>query len=289
MNASTVSLAGGPVSCLPAVAAAQWLLAFDFDETLHDRHDQPTVGREFFAAVRRLREEHAAVWGINTGRSLEYLVEGLLETQACFLPDFVVAREREIWVPAADGGWQPLGDWNARCESEHGAMFEQSREFLMEMRGFVESQTSARWIEEVGDPAGVIATHVSEIEAICAHMEIHGHREPDLAYQRNTIYLRFCHRDYHKGSALLEVARSLQLGPRQTFAMGDGHNDMGMLCRSVAGMIACPANAIPEVRQRVSSQGGYVASASHSRGAVEALGWAFGDRAGFASQSTTCE
>jgi hydroxymethylpyrimidine pyrophosphatase-like HAD family hydrolase len=262
------------------VAQAQYLLAFDFDDTLHHRHDQPSVGMDFFAAVRRLREDKAAVWGINTGRSLEYLVEGLIETEASFLPDFVIAREREIWVPDGSGGWGSLGDWNARCELDHGLVFEQSREFLLEMRGFVESQTSARWIEELGDPAGVIATHVSEIEVICAHMEIHGHREPDLAYQRNTIYLRFCHRDYHKGSALLEVARSLQLGPERTFAMGDGHNDMGMLCRSVAGMIACPANAIREIRQRVASQEGYVASASHSRGAVEALAWAFGVNAG---------
>jgi len=276
VSAKRVSSGGVPARCLPAVARAQFLLAFDFDDTLHHRHDEPSVGLDFFAAVRRLRAERGAVWGINTGRSLEFLVEGLIETEASFLPDFVIAREREIWVPEAGGGWQPLGDWNARCESEHGAMFEQSREFLLEMRGFVESQTSARWVEQVGDPAGVVATHVSEIEAICAHMEIHGHREPDLAYQRNSIYLRFCHRDYHKGSALREVARTLQLGPERTFAMGDGHNDMGMLCRSVADRVACPANAIPEIRERVASQGGYVASASHSRGAVEALGWAFG-------------
>jgi len=28
---------------------------------------------------------------------------------------------------------------------------------------------------------------------------------PEFGFQRNTVYMRFCHRDYHKGAALGEV------------------------------------------------------------------------------------
>ena len=36
---------------------------------------------------------------------------------------------------------------------------------------------------------------------------------PDFSYQRNTIYLRFAHRDYHKGSTLGELCRVLGIKP----------------------------------------------------------------------------
>ncbi len=273
---SIASMMGRGLASMPAPERAEWLLAFDFDDTLHHRHEQPAVSREFFARLRELRDERGALWGINTGRSLPYLIEGLLDCGAEFLPDFVITREREIWTPCALQGWQPLGDWNQRCESDHARLFAEEEEFLVGVRRFVETQTRARWISEVGDPAGVVAVHVDEIAALCAHVDGHAGRGVELGYQRNSIYLRFCHRDYHKGSALREVARSFGLGVAQTFAMGDGHNDLEMLQPAVAARLACPANAIPEVRDQVLAHGGFAAQRRFSHGALDALGWAFG-------------
>jgi len=56
-------------------AAVRTILSFDFDGTLHHPADDPTVPGEFFEEIRRLREHHGAVWGINTGRSMPHMVE----------------------------------------------------------------------------------------------------------------------------------------------------------------------------------------------------------------------
>jgi hydroxymethylpyrimidine pyrophosphatase-like HAD family hydrolase len=92
-----------------------------------------------------------------------------------------------------------------------------------------------------------------------------------LDYQRNTVYLRFCHVDYHKGAALAELARLLEVSRENIFASGDHHNDISMLDGRVAGMPSCPANAIEEVKSAVRAAGGYVAEKQHGAGVYEAL------------------
>ena len=44
-----------------------------------------------------------------------------------------------------------------------------------------------------------------------------------------------------------------------------------MLNREVAGMIACPANSVPTVKQEVEQIGGFVASKNYGDGTAEAL------------------
>jgi hypothetical protein len=94
---------------------------------------------------------------------------------------------------------------------------------------------------------------------------------PNLDYQLNTVYLRFCHADYHKGAALAELARLLEVPRENIFASGDHHNDISMLDGKVAGMPSCPANAIDEVKDAVRAAGGYVAENAHGAGVYEAL------------------
>jgi hydroxymethylpyrimidine pyrophosphatase-like HAD family hydrolase len=94
---------------------------------------------------------------------------------------------------------------------------------------------------------------------------------PKLDYQRNGIYLRFCHADYHKGATLAELARLLDIARENIFAAGDHHNDVSMLDGTFAAMPSCPANAIPEVQSAVSNAGGYVAQKDHGAGVHEAL------------------
>jgi hydroxymethylpyrimidine pyrophosphatase-like HAD family hydrolase len=95
--------------------------------------------------------------------------------------------------------------------------------------------------------------------------------EPHLSWQRNSIYLRFGHRDFHKGSSLSEVARLHDLTATNCFAIGDSHNDLNMLDAAHAGMIACPANSVPEIHAKVSASGGLIAQGIHAHGAIEAL------------------
>lgn len=253
---------------MPVVAS---VLAFDFDGTLHDPAEEPPVPPEFFEMLLRLRHRHALVWGINTGRSLAQMVDAFTESAFPFLPDWVVAREREIYFPGGFDRWLPHETWNRTCERQIHGLFKSARKLLDKIRHQIEEATGARWIAMDGEPAGIIARTDEEMEWIVGRLRLLASAEPQLSWQRNSIYLRFGHRDFQKGSSLSEVARHYALGSPRCFAIGDSHNDLEMLDPRHAEMIACPGNAVAEVKQRVAALGGYVAQALHGAGVIEAV------------------
>lgn len=249
----------------------EWLLSFDFDGTLHYPADSEPVPVAFFETIRNLRDTHNAVWGINTGRSMPHVVEGLLESKFPFLPDWVIAREREIFFPNAFGRFQPNQEWNARCEKDIHQLFKKADKTLKQIRKLVEEHTGAQYIELDGDPAGLISRTEEEMEWIVERIAPMVNEVPDLSWQRNSIYLRFGHKNYQKGTTLSEVARMYKLDTAQIFAMGDSHNDVEMLSKEHSGKAACPANAVDEIRKIIEARNGYVAKAAHGNGVVEAL------------------
>lgn len=252
-------------------AAVRTILSFDFDGTLHHPADDPPVPVEFFEEIRRVREHHGAVWGINTGRSMPHMIEGFIESRFPFLPDWVVAREREIYFPNAFGRWIAHPEWNSRCEKEIHRLFKNARKLMKTIRAEVDEHTGAQWIEMDGEPAGIISRTEEEMEWICAHITPIAASIPELAWQRNSIYLRFGHRNYQKGTSLAEIARHYGLDARHSFATGDSHNDVEMLDATYSGMAACPANAVNAIREKVLSRNGFVCTATHGAGAVQAL------------------
>jgi HAD superfamily hydrolase (TIGR01484 family) len=261
---------------LPLPSLPNAVLSFDFDGTLHDPASDPPVPEAFFEIIRRLRKNEHAIWGINTGRSMAHMVEGFVESGFPFLPDWVIAREREIYLPAADGRWLPHEIWNKRCHKEVNGLFKRLRKLLARIRHEVEEHTGAQWLEMDGEPAGIISRTEEEMEWIVGHIAPLMADEPQLAWQRNTIYLRFGHRDFQKGSSLGEIARMHRLPPARCFAMGDSHNDVEMLDTAHAGMTACPANSVDVIRERIIANGGIVTRGVHGAGVVEALEHYFG-------------
>ncbi|MEM1085496.1 MAG: HAD hydrolase family protein [Verrucomicrobiota bacterium] len=247
------------------------ILSFDFDGTLHSPDESPPIVDGFFDLIRELREKKGAVWGINTGRSMEHVIEGLIESRFPYSPDWVVAREREIWFPNRFGRWLGDDEWNKTCEKDHRKFFRKVRKLLKKIRSEVEEHTGATWVEQKGEPAGLISRTEEEMEWIVKRVRELTVDEPLLGWQRNTIYLRFGHRNYQKGSSLVRVASGYGLGPEASFAIGDSHNDLEMLTPEAAAMIACPGNAVPEVREQVRSLDGHVCEAVQSAGCIEAL------------------
>ncbi|RPJ34035.1 MAG: HAD family phosphatase [Verrucomicrobiaceae bacterium] len=259
------------MNTLPPTPIPTRILSFDFDGTLHDPASDPPVPTEFFRLIGKLREKHGALWGINTGRSLEHLAEAFIESRFSFLPDWVVAREREIYFPDTHGRWLPHTSWNLRCENEVHGLFKRARKLLGRIRHEIEEHTGAQWMEWEGEPAGVISRTEEEMEWIVERVTPIAAEEPHLAWQRNSIYLRFGHKDFHKGSSLAEIARHHRLPAARCFAMGDSHNDLEMLDPTHAGMTACPSNSVAEIREKVISTGGLVTRGAHGHGAIEAL------------------
>ena len=259
------------MKCLPTPPLPAAVLSFDFDGTLHDPASEPPVPAAFFELVRQLREQQDIIWGINTGRSMPQMMEGFLESRFPFLPDWVVAREREIYFPNPFGRWVPHAPWNKRCDKEVHRLFKRIRKLLKRIRYEIEEHTGAQWLELDGEPAGLISRTEEEMQWIVERISPLVATEPHLSWQRNSIYLRFGHRDFQKGSSLAEIARLHRLPAARCFAMGDGHNDEEMLDPAHAGMTACPANSVPLIREKVAATGGLVTRGVHGTGAIEAL------------------
>lgn len=246
------------------------LLSFDFDGTLIDPASERVMHPDFFPILRALREE-GAVWVINTGRSLFQTIGGVGEHDMPIMPDFIAAKERELYQPTQFNRWVDLGDWNKKCHKEHTRLFRSYRKFFNEMAGFVNEHTGAEWIENEAEPAGIVARDNEEMDHICDFIRERSEKYPLLGFERNTIYLRFGHADYNKGTVLQELGRLLGLGPECIFVAGDNHNDISMLDPGVAHRIACPSNSIDEVKHKVYRDGGFVATAAGSAGMVQAL------------------
>ena len=266
----------GTMKPLESPSSPGAILSFDFDGTLHSPLDNPPVTPRLFQTLERLRRERGALWGINTGRSIAHVAEGLAEGRFPFTPDWVVAREREIWLPTSGGRWTPFEPWNHTCDKDLRAFFKDARGILEAIRHEVEEHTGATWIEQPGDPAGLVARSEEEMAWIIGRVKSLAAGEPLLGWQRNSIWLRFGHKKYQKGSSLAEVARHFGLSRTETFAIGDSHNDFEMLSPEVSAMFACPANAVPEIREHVVGLGGHACLLEHSEGCVEAMEFFFG-------------
>jgi HAD superfamily hydrolase (TIGR01484 family) len=247
------------------------LLSTDFDGTLVCRTGEPFLHMGCMELIRDL-QQHGAVWAINTGRSVDLLESGLFDFSFPFRPDFILTSERDVFRPGSNGArWEPFGDWNARGARDHSELFTSASSILNQIIDFVNQKTKGRLIYEADGPAGLIAASEEEMERIVHFIESARNGDSKFHYQRNTIYLRFCHADYHKGAALGELARLLGISQSQIFAAGDNHNDISMLNGRFAAMPACPANSVHEVKIAVRDGGGYIAENDCGAGVHEAL------------------
>lgn len=248
------------------------LLSTDFDGTLIEH---PSDGRcsEAFAEVLLRHKETGGLWAVNTGRSLEHAVEGLDIFRAPVKPDFLLTNEREIFHRDANGRWEPHDTWNIACYERHDELFERSMGIIESVRRLADGSAHITVIEEGNRPVGLVTTSEEVMHDVAAFLDSEASHIPDFSYQRNTIYLRFCHRDYHKGSSLGELCELLKIDRSSVLAAGDHYNDLPMLDGRFAAFPCCPSNAIGPVRDTVTRAGGHVASLPAADGVAEA--WHF--------------
>jgi HAD superfamily hydrolase (TIGR01484 family) len=248
------------------------LLSTDFDGTLVAHDSDPVLHLPCMELIGDMQSS-GTLWAINTGRSVELLESGLLDFEFPIRPDFILTSERDIFRPSQNrrDTWEPYGDWNERCAREHTDLFSSAQSVLAEVVDFVSQKTQARLIYHSDGIEGLIAASEDEMERITQFIDQARAKQPKFNYQRNTVYLRFCHADYHKGAALAELSRLLKISREEIFAAGDHHNDISMLDGQYAKYPSCPANAIPEVKEAVRQAGGYVARSDCGAGVYEAL------------------
>src|SRR6266550_5948747 len=187
------------------------LLSLDFDGTLVSRVSEPVLDTQCMELVRELQDT-GTMWAINTGRSVHLLESGLADFSFPIRPDFILTTERDVFRSGQDGEtWEPFGDWNHRCARDHTDLFSSAGSVLAEFVDFATNQTKARLIYNSEGLEGLAAESEEELDRITDFIRQARAGHPKLDYQRNGIYLRFCHADYHKGATLAELARLLDV------------------------------------------------------------------------------
>jgi HAD superfamily hydrolase (TIGR01484 family) len=250
------------------------LLCTDFDGTLVEFSGVRCT--EEFAEILLYQKRNHGAWAINTGRSFLHILEGLAYFQAPILPDYVITLEREIYHLSPTGEWQDFGDWNLLCRARHQEMLTRRQDALRTICQELTHREEITLIEDQGILSGLVTSTEEVMEHVASELDWACRDFTDWAYQRNTIYLRFCHVDYHKGSALGELSRLTGVSRQTILAAGDNFNDISMLNGTCAAMCACPANAVDPVKQAVLNADGFVASKNYALGVAEAVQYFLG-------------
>ncbi|PWU05396.1 MAG: hypothetical protein C5B47_09010 [Verrucomicrobia bacterium] len=245
------------------------LLCTDFDGTLVESSlDRCT---QEFAEVLSYQRKRGGSWVINTGRSLPYTLEGLAQFHCPVSPDYIITQEREIYHLSSSGKWQDFGDWNLRCRRLHNELLLKYQDALEAICKGLTHRSEITPVRENGIVSGLVASSEEIMSQVTVELDWACKDLQGWAYQRNNVYLRFCHVDYHKGSALKELCRLIGFPREVVLAAGDNFNDIAMLDGKHAAMCACPANAIKEVKEAVLKADGFVASGNHALGVAESV------------------
>jgi HAD superfamily hydrolase (TIGR01484 family) len=246
------------------------LLSTDFDGTLVEHGGTPPVSPRLFEALLTLRER-GVLWAVNTGRVLWHIEDGIREFGFPLVPDFVLTSERDIFHRTPQGKWEDYGDWNQRCAKDHDWLFSKASPLLADIHNRFDVEPWAHFEFDGQRMVGIVTDTDDQMEIVCQFLEKERLRVPGFNFMRNTIYLRFCHEAYSKGTALGELARLRGIDREEIFAAGDHYNDLPMLDGRFAKWVACPSNACEAVKRAVANAGGYVAQGECSHGIVEAL------------------
>ncbi len=268
--------------CVPPlpVCGRRWLIALDYDGTLRSETGCP-VPPEFLEQMQRWRAQ-GICWGINTGRSMPYLLGELLPLLP-FLPDFLCTCERYVHMADAQGQLRAATRHNERCLAANLSLRERCLPAVQTCLARLRREHPEwEWEYAVDDPLSVEAVDAETMEAMLPTLRLLETSLPGAAMQRAGRYLRFSDASFSKGSALAYVARAWRVPAARLALVGDGHNDLAAFRLFPQAFCAAPAGAHPEVLDYLAQHGGY---RSPCEGVADALQHWYADRV--APEATT--
>jgi hydroxymethylpyrimidine pyrophosphatase-like HAD family hydrolase len=249
--------------------AAIKLISTDFDGTLFAEFENPPIPEGLQQIIGNLQAQ-GAKWVINTGRDMSSLMDTLARSHIRIEPDFLVLVEREIHLHQ-NSMYTGLDEWNIACTRAHDELFERVEPDLPAIVEWINERFHAQIYHDAYSPFCLLAGNNGDADVIHRYLTDYALGIPHLTVVRNDVYARFSHVDYNKGTALAELTRRLSLQPSEVFAVGDHMNDLPMLNRRYAHMLAAPDNAVSEVKETVMREGGYVSLSSNGNGVAEAM------------------
>jgi len=246
------------------------LLSTDFDGTLIGHEPDARTAESLTGALCDLRAK-GATWAVNTGRQLWFALEGLEHARLPHDPEFVLSSEKDIFRRVGEDEWEAFGEWNAHTEQRTVDLLGRASLVLDAIREMSDRERNVEILYENGRVAGLMTPDAETMDRVAEKIRALAVAVPDFSFNRNMVWMRFTHREIHKGSSLSELARLLGIPRSDVLAIGDHHNDIPMLDGSAAAMVACPANAVAEVKDVVRAAGGYVSPFPWGEGVADAI------------------
>ncbi len=245
-----------PGKAAPFPGACRWLVSLDYDGTLRSADGLP-VSPAFLKQMQQWRAEGLR-WGINTGRSLPYLLEELLP--CCpVLPDFICTCERYAYLAGKDGCLYPAEQHNEACFQANMALREAFMPIMHRALGVLRRlHPELLWRTAEQDPLSIEAPDAAMMDALMPHLQPLAEAFSGVAIQRAGRYMRFSDARFSKGTALAQVLSSWRVPPQKLFLMGDGHNDIDAFRLFPEAFCAAPSTAHPDVAAWLRAHGGYV-------------------------------
>ncbi len=236
----------------------RWIVALDYDGTLRRPQGVP-VPPSFFRLMMQLRS-HGVRWGINTGRSMPYLLGELLPLLP-YLPDFLCTCERYVHLADARGCLRAARLHNERCLADNLALRGRILPVVQAgMESLQRRHPEWQWEYSADDPLSIEAVDDETMEQMLPELRRLAVELPGADIQRAGRYLRFSDSRHSKGSALNYLARIWKVPEDHLVIMGDGHNDLDAFRSFPAAFCAAPADAHPDVIRYLRGNGGYVSA-----------------------------
>lgn len=258
--AAAAQLAGLP-KAQPLRQLCRWLISLDFDGTLWQEHASPPLEPAFFELMQAWRERGVR-WGINTGRTLEYLFSDYLQHAPC-MPDFICTCERFVYLASEDGRLRPLAGHNAAARTAAAELRQWMRPLLhAELEKIRNRSPHLQWQLAVDDPLSVEARDGETMDALAEPLGEFLEEYPLVSMQRAGRYMRLADARFNKGSALAHVLQEWEVLPQYLMMAGDGHNDVDAFRRFPTAFCAAPAGAHAEVCAWLRRHGGHVSPQS---------------------------
>lgn len=247
------------------------LISTDFDGTIFlSSCGQTPIYPPLLDQINRMQQT-GTKWVINTGRDLAELVSTLEYYRISPFPNYLILAERFIYY-RDKGKYLPLQPWNTICTQTHKQLFDKIKPMLPALEAKINTLfPNSLYFGDTLSPICLVSKDKQEAESLFKLVEDYFLSVPELTIMKNDVYARFAHINFSKGTALLALEKHLGITPSETLSAGDYYNDIPMLRSDVTASPVAPANALPEIKDLVHQEGGYISDYPAGQGVLDGI------------------
>ncbi|MCS6772123.1 MAG: HAD family hydrolase [Kiritimatiellae bacterium] len=250
------------------------LVALDFDGTVMVYPDPTGVFHPDIIRAINALEALGIRWCTNSGRDIidqKVVLERSRMAGLTHPPDALICSESFVYLRCGSE-YEPLQPWNFDAESRLSRCSREARAALEpHLPRWASDFPGLFYVEQGLFPALRAADEGAQAEALFMEVRRVTANIPRVFVSRNGCWVAVLPEGLGKGPSLSAYAKARGFGPDHILAVGDHQNDLSMLDGRHAGLVGCPADAHPDIREIVLRAGGIVATSAGPEGTLEIL------------------